>query len=240
MTRRTVPAQDAALGRLADDVQRFGRDLARLADLPSLVATHARLLTELTESVAQLRRRAGAGDGTEVDHRDPGPSVAREADADNEEQADVEPTAAAPAWLTVTDPAQAIAWLNELTLWVPSVWQPHLQTKTPGCWPWHPPVVAELLVVKQLWDEAVLDDAGPAPLAAWHDRWRPAASGRLFKLMAGCERSEGLHKVSLDTYIYDLSYLDEVGEWWATTHGMQRQRPAPGLVRADPHTGRPL
>ncbi|MBI4941423.1 hypothetical protein [Kineosporia sp. R_H_3] len=234
MTRRAVPSpENSAIARLADDVHRLTRDVARLADLPALVATHARLLSELNDTVHQLRRLTHQvpaprnPDGTRDTTTDADDAAPNGAEPD----ADVDEVVAAPAWLTVTDPQIAVGWLAELAVWVPQVWQPHLQTKTPNCWPWHPAVVAELLVVAHLWDEAVsTDEPGPAPLAAWHDRWRPGAAARVTRLMAGCERAHGRHKAHGHEYLYDVAYLDELAHWWATTHAADPAQPAPGLT----------
>lgn len=236
MTRRAVPSpENSAIARLADDVHRLTRDVARLADLPALVATHARLLSELNDTVHQLRRltqqipaprHPDSPRDTSTDNDDIAPNGTHPDAADTVDAVDT-----APAWLTVTDPQVAVGWLGELAVWVPRVWQQHLQTKTPDCWPWHPAVVAELLVVQQLWDEAVTsDEPGPGPLAAWHDRWRPGAAARIARLMAGCERAHGRHKAGGREYFYDVAYLDEVAHWWATTHATDPTQPAPGLT----------
>ncbi|HEY5178828.1 MAG TPA: hypothetical protein VIJ07_03480 [Dermatophilaceae bacterium] len=64
----------------------------------------------------------------------------------------------APNWLTVTDPAVAVAWLNTVQGRVHRVWARY--APIPGCWPWHPSVFAELLVTHLQWDLAVTDGAG--------------------------------------------------------------------------------
>ncbi len=112
---------------------------------------------------------------------------------------------------------------------MPAIWQPYLQSETPPCWPWHPDVVAELLVCKTLWDEALLDAPAAGALAAWHDRWRAGAARRLEQRMAGCDRSFGRHKIRGREYEFDVACLDELAEWWATTHGTDPTRPVPGL-----------
>ena len=78
-------------------------------------------------------------------------------------------------------------------------------------------------------------DAGLATtataLAAWHDRWRPSAVQRVGRLMGGCERAEGHHKIGGLEHTYDPSCLDELAAWWATTHGKDRTQPPPGISK---------
>ncbi|MBI4936602.1 MAG: hypothetical protein HY828_22215 [Actinobacteria bacterium] len=221
MTRRSVTTdQTHALARLATDVARLRREVDDLADLHTVMAAHGRALEELSAVV-------GRGDAGRMPVIPPARTTSRGQDeADGEEPA--------PAWLTVVDPAAAIRWLNELAVWVPQVWQPYLQTKTPACWPWHADVVAELLVVQHLWTLAAADGAAPDALAAWHDRWRPGAARRVERRMAGCDRSFGRHKDDQHKEnVYDVACLDEVAEWWATTRGSDPTRPAPGLTLDD-------
>ena len=241
MRRYTTAGIDDALAGLARALDELREDVRGLtktsATLQDDVASHTRALATLAQSVAASAAKPhGQGNGT----GDPGAGDLSTADglADNGTQAtsagpaaDAEEDAApGVAWLTVTDPAQAIEWLNDLWTWVPMVWQPHLLTPTPECWPWHPAVVAELLVVRHLWADAVAD-ADPAALAAWHDRWRPSAALRVGRLMAGCERAEGHHKISGSEHTYDTAYLDELAAWWAETHGTDPTRWAPGISR---------
>ena len=90
--------------------------------------------------------------------------------------------------------------------------------------------LAELLVVRHLWHHAI-QDADPSALAAWHDRWRPSAVQRVGRLMGGCERAEGHHKIGGLEHTYDPSCLDELAAWWATTHGKDRTQPPPGISK---------
>ena len=228
MRRYTTTGIDDALSGLArtlDELRADVRSLTKTSDiLTDDVPSHTRALTALAQAVATgaASPAPAAGDGSGGGQVD-----GHLADAEDHDE-DGDPPGV--AWLTVTDPAQAIAWLTDLATWVPAVWQPYLLTQTPGCWPWHPAAVAELLVVRHVWHDAVAD-ADPAALAAWHDRWRPAAAQRVERLMAGCERAEGHHKISGREHTYDTAYLDELAEWWATTHGTDPTRWAPGMSR---------
>ena len=228
MRRYTTAGVDDALAGLARALDELREDVRAVtqasAGLTDDVASHTRALAALAQAVA-----TGAGSAAPIS----GSGSAGEGDdgdlADSEDDGgDDDPPGV--AWLTVSDPARAIAWLTDLATWVPAVWQPYLLTKTPGCWPWHPAAVAELLVVRHLWRDAVAD-ADPAALAAWHDRWRPAAAQRVERLMAGCERADGHHKIAGLEHTYDTAYLDELAEWWATTHGTDPTRWAPGMSR---------
>ena len=231
MTRHPVAVDlTKSIARVATDVADLRDRVALLADLPAVVASHGRAIADLsglahqTATLAEsglVRPRVAGADGA-------GPGGNDDV-AQGEDGAPVDPP---PSWLSVTDPALAVAWLDELSVWVPAIWQPYLHTKTPGCWPWHPDIVAELLVVQFQWVAATVDGAGPDPLAIWHDRWRPGAAARVLKRMAGCERAFGNHKgdSSGREYRYDVACLDEVAEWWATTHGTDPDRPAPGLT----------
>ena len=217
MIRRVEPVDHSqALQRLGRDVELLRQDVARVSELSDAVTAHGRSIDQLAALVSQ---QAWLVEGGAIVARDAGTTPAA---------GDDEPPA--PAWLTIEDPALAITWLNELTVWIPRVWQPYLQTKTPDCWPWHPAVVAEVLVVFHQWQAACLDGTGPDALASWHDRWRPGAAKRTTTAMAGCERSYGRHKVIGVEYAYDLACLDELAEWWAATHGTDADRPAPGLT----------
>ena len=245
MTRRSVPLENtAALARIVSDVNRLTREVGRLTELHSVVAAHGRAIDDLADLTDRLTTAArgaspaAAGTGTRRSAEAGGAQVTLRADGLHHEAGEDDAGAEEPggaevlasAWLTVTDPALAIQWLADLSVWVPAVWQPHLLTKTPGCWPWHPAVVAELLVVHDLWDDALRDE-GPAALAAWHDRWRPTAARRVTSLMAGCERAEGHHKIAGKEHTYDLAYLDELAEWWATTHGTDPTQTPPGISK---------
>jgi hypothetical protein len=217
MRRHSPESVDEALSGFAKQLDSIRHEIKALAGLRADVAAHSRAL-------ALLARTATQHDDT--DEGVPPALSRRETSSAEAGPGDVP----APAWLTVADPAVAVAWLCELSVWVPAVWQQYLQTATPGCWPWHPAVVAELLVVRQQWAGATVHGVGPDPLAAWHDRWRPDAAVRVHRAMGGCERAYGAHKDREGKeYAYDLACLDEVAHWWATTHGSDPAWPVPGL-----------
>lgn len=198
MTRQPVPGdQSAALARLAGQVDAVQADLtahARLAEtLRADVAAHTRTLTDLAETLRTLTTPPATSTGSQQGGGRP-----------------------APAWASVTDPRVAIRWLADLVAWVDHVLV--LYTRPVACWPWHPLVVADLLVLRHQWATAAVDGAHPDLLAAWHDRWAPSAIGRVLTATRTCIRHE-LHVEASTGYTPDRSRLDEYAHWWATTHG---------------------
>jgi hypothetical protein len=207
--RRHEPLDiDAALTRLAAQVDRLDRHLIdRTADLDKLrddVDAHSRTLADLADLVRRLHAVDPGRDDTPVEE-------------------------AAPDWLTVTDIDLAIGWLQSLVVWTRSVWTQY--RPLPGCWPWHPPVVAELLVCHHVWVAASVQGMPAEALATWHDRWRPGVARRLDGQLAACERAHSRHVTAGgQAWAYDAAVVDELAAWWATTHGTS-SIPAPGLTR---------
>ena len=110
----------------------------------------------------------------------------------------------------------AIGWLTDLVVWVERVGA--VYARLMPCWPWHPVVVADLLVLRHQWALAAGDGVGPDLLAAWHDRWAPAALRRVEAGLRTCHRSS-CHVEASTFSTPDRSRLDEYAYWWATTHG---------------------
>jgi len=208
--RKHAPVDvDAAVTRLAGQVDRIQHDVLDIPRLRADIEAHSRTLADLAELIRRLRT-AGAPTG----------ASAIEADEENEP---------APEWLTVDDPELAVRWLADLDQWTRDVWMRYQQL--PPCWPWHPSVVAELLVCQHLWANAAMPGSGPDALAAWHDRWRPGAAHRTTRVMAACERAGGFHVAQTGArWAVDQTVLDELALWWATTHG---STPPPGLIGED-------
>ena len=210
MRRHLPPDGDGGLARLIGKVDRLERSVADLASLRADVEAHSRSLADLATAI-RVTRTPEAVETSEAPS--PAPPMTKDT---------------APDWLSVTDPRQAIAWLDGLDVWVRQVWTRY--GRIPPCWPWHPDVVAELLVCAHVWAGAVLPGNGPEPLAAWHDRWRPGAAHRVNKALTGCERADGEHVDGPGPrWVIDLTMLDEVALWWATTHG---STPPPGLTKS--------
>jgi hypothetical protein len=196
MTRQPVPGdQRAALARLAAQVDAVQADVtaqARLAEtLRADVAAHTRTLTDLADTLRTLTTPTTAPDA----HRGGTP---------------------APAWASVIDPALAIRWLTDLVAWADRILA--VYARLMPCWPWHPMVVADLLVLRHQWTTAASDGAGPDLLAAWHDRWAQSALRRVETATRTCHRS-GCHVEAGTFSTPDRARLDEYAYWWATTHG---------------------
>jgi hypothetical protein len=204
--RRHEPLDiDAAVIRLAGQVDRLQHDVTGLAGLRIDVDSHSRSLADIADLLRRMRTQ---------------PATA----ADTGDEADPP-----PEWLTITDPEHAVVLLGDLDQWTRDVWA-HYQPLI-ACWPWHPAVVAELLTCRLLWAEAVAPGATAGALGAWHDRWRPGAAQRISGAVRGCERAEGAHVTGPGTWwAVDLTVLDELAAWWATTHG---KGTPPGLTREE-------
>lgn len=196
---------DGRLARLAAQVDRLDQQLTGLASLRGDVEAHTAAITRLAETLSTRagNRTTNAADGGAA------ASGARE-------------------WMTVADPALAVAWLDELAVWVRKVWTRY--QRLTACWVWHPVVVAELLAAQASWSSATSSEASADGLSAWHDRWQPGAAHRIGKQLAGCERTDGLHLDGATRYQPDPAVLDEVAAWWATTHGTEPHQPPPGLT----------
>ena len=198
--------QDPSVAGLAAQVDRIRLEVAALATAGAVVRTdvesHTRTLTDLSDL---LRRVTTADSGT--------------ADDDEPETR--------PEWMTVTDPGAAVNWLTGLSIWVRDVYAQY--APIPGCWPWHPPAVAELLACHAPWAAAVAAEAAPDTIANWHDRWRPGTQHRLDDMLAGCQRARGLHVEGAARYDYDPAYLDEYAAHWAGSHDPAGNA-APGLT----------
>jgi hypothetical protein len=205
--RHTTGEDDGRLARLAAQVDRLDQQLTGLAGLRADVDAHTSAITRLAET---LGRSAKSRPGDQADA-----AAGGEASGVRE-------------WMTVTDPAAAVKWLDELAVWIRRVWTRYQRLAV--CWVWHPVVVAELLAVQASWTAATGEDASADGLSAWHDRWQPGAATRVGRQLAGCERSDGLHLDGATKYRPDPAVLDEVAAWWATTHGADPDQPSPGLT----------
>jgi hypothetical protein len=214
--RRHAPVDiDAAVIRLARQVDQLQHDVTELVGLRADVDAHSRALTDL----ADLLRRVTTD--TSLEGAVGATPTASEGEAES-----------TPEWLTITDPELAVTLLGALDQWTRDVWL-HYHPLT-VCWAWHPNVVAELLSCQQLWAEAIAPGAGAGGLGAWHDRWRPGTATRITRALTACERTDGAHVTGPSTrWSVDAAVLDELAVWWATTHGATS--PPPGLSREEPH-----
>jgi hypothetical protein len=216
MRRHVIDPEHGPLAALAAQVDRLAHDLdtarSALTAVSADAAHHGAALTRLADLITTTA--PGPGPGTP------------------------DPTAGGPAgpvvvdWMSVTDPAVAVPWLSTLSLWVDRVWAWY--EPIPGCWAWHPAVVAELGACLASWDAATGPGAGPDGPSAWHDRWRPGTADRTRAALKGCART-GLHAVGTGRYHAAAEHLDELAAWWATTASTPThtdQATPPGLTPA--------
>ncbi|OLT19158.1 hypothetical protein BJF78_36380, partial [Pseudonocardia sp. CNS-139] len=156
-----------ALGRAQERTERRVDDLNRkLASLADSVATLGR-----TNAASGSSGGAGGGPG-------------------GTGEGDEEPKAL-PSWLLVEDPDEAVGRLGELVGWLDAVFLRYEAADLPSCWLWHPGVVEELLVLRELWLEAYQGRAQSWRLVGeWHERHRPGVVARLRPLAKGCDLAD--------------------------------------------------
>jgi hypothetical protein len=213
--RRHEPTDiTTAVARLAGQVDQLDRDMTACASevtrLRGDVDAHSRSISDLADLVRRLHATT------------PSPQPAGTVVVDE--------SPLVPDWLTVTDPHLAVTWLENLAAWTTDVWSRY--RTPPGCWSWHPTVVAELLVCQYVWITATTPGMPAEVLATWHDRWLPGVARRIDHTLAACERAHGRHVTTGgQPWVYDPTVLDELAVWWATTHG--NTTPPPGLTRED-------
>jgi hypothetical protein len=225
--RHALNEEDGRLADLAAEIDELKGEVRSLSMLRDDVASQGRALAHLS----RLVRRTPAGSSQSTD----GDLQATSIDADDQEDEVV------PEWMLVQDAAQAVAWLNDLTVWVPKVWARYPGAAMPKCWPWHPAAVAELLTTRHVWAAATADGAGADALAAWHDRWRPGTVKRVGQVMSGCERAQGCHtNITMKHWRFDLDQLDDLAVWWATSsiNPNVDYESAPGLTHEPVHPDR--
>ncbi len=199
-----------ALRRVLSEVERLNSTVTALTGAVETiredVAAHSRTLTDLATTLRPTTGTSGEGEPQGP------PEPARPVD-----------------WITVTDPAVAVAVLADLVVWVATVWTRY--TPVTSCWAWHPPVIAELLSCRGVWVGAVEKATGPEALAAWHDRWRPATADRVTRALIACERA-GVHTDPTGRrWRVDPAVVDELAHTWAATPLADRPTVAlPGLT----------
>jgi hypothetical protein len=204
---------------VTDDLATLRADVERLAAQlgNAVIATDA-----ATSKVARLR--------ADLDRLDAGLQALAEQQA--------APTAPAEgmdatAWMVVVDGEAAAATLEALARWVAGVWS--RWGPIPACWPWHPPVVSELLACQKAWAASFAQDASPIAPADWHARWRPAAHGQVTRALKGCSDSAG-HRHNEQHWSVDHGHLAALALWWAACNSETPpppDGPIPGLTRKD-------
>jgi hypothetical protein len=199
------PDLAAAVRALAAEVEAIQRRIADVDDAAAEATQSAAAAHRALADLAELLGRAG--------------DVQADPDA-------AEPDT--PPWLLLDDPDVARAQLRDLVTWLGDVYLRYHAVELRACWAWHPGVVTELLALRDGWTVAHYGErASAAAVLDWHDRYRPATVGRVARELAGCtladhSRKGSRHRPAATARGTEL--LDELGTWWATTHGTE---PAP-------------
>jgi hypothetical protein len=94
------------------------------------------------------------------------------------------------SWLLAEDQGQAVADLEDLTVWLGRVYLRYPGAELPSCWAWHPGVVEELWWLRQAHREAYVPSTHSVAKAGdWHARSRPGVVARLAVIVQDCDLS---------------------------------------------------
>lgn len=124
------------------------------------------------------------------------------------------------SWFDVDDVETAQLWLAELAQWLDRVWVRYPRHGLTECWPYHPAVVEELLVVMDL-HKAVFRKGGTHKAHAdWQASYRPGAAARLREYAPSCTFTQHMPGEDFDpaapTSVGSLDALPAVAEHWVT------------------------
>lgn len=87
-----------------------------------------------------------------------------------------------PCYLTVEDPAEATAAVEDLAGWLTAVYLKFGDAELPPCWAWHPDAVYELTILRGSWAEAHFGkQRSVAAVREWLEK-RPGVVQRLERL----------------------------------------------------------
>lgn len=91
-----------------------------------------------------------------------------------------------PCYLTVEDPAEATAAVEDLAGWLDEVYLRFADADLPACWAWHPDAIYELTILRASWAEAHFGkQRSVAAVREWLEK-RPGVVQRLAPLQR-CE-----------------------------------------------------
>ncbi|MGC4891099.1 hypothetical protein [Micromonospora sp. DT227] len=141
------------------------------------------------------------------------------------------------SWLTVSDPDDARKLMRGFPDWLANVYCRWQEKPLPDCWAWHPAVVAELLALRDAWNDAVNPAAFSAARAMdWVDRYRPATARRIAKELTNCSLTA--HTADKPTayrppQVHGADMLDQLTDWWWQTGGRETAPgPDPAMLAA--------
>lgn len=139
------------------------------------------------------------------------------------------------SWLTISDPDDARKLMRGLGEWLANVYCRWQATPLPDCWAWHPAVVAELLALRDVWNEAASPGGWSASRAMdWVDRYRPGVARRIAKEIGSCSLAS--HTPDKPTAyrpprVHGADMLDQLTEWWWQTGGRETAPgPSPAML----------
>ena len=138
------------------------------------------------------------------------------------------------SWLTIEDTDAARTLLADLVDWLTRVYAhyPGAVDALGECWPYHPTAVEELLALRAGWHAAYTSpDATAARALDWHDRHLSGTLRRLRAALADCSlpaHQPGGRADQPRPTIPATGHLDQLAEWWATSHGTTGA-PSPSL-----------
>lgn len=215
----------AQMRAVITEVQRVQAKVSELATTASAAKTTAdaaqAATTRLAEELVALVRDAEL----------------RGQDDDADQDAEVKKVVPGLSWLTVADPGDAQTLMRGLADWLANVYCRWQSQPLPDCWAWHPAAVAELLALRDAWNEAT----NPANFSAgkamdWIDRYRPGVARRIAKELDGCSLKK--HTPEQPTayrppQVHGADMLDQLTEWWWRTGGRETAPgPTPEMVAA--------
>lgn len=123
------------------------------------------------------------------------------------------------SWILATDHEAARADLRDLAEWLPQVYLTYHQTRLPSCWAWHPAVVEELLMLRNLHKDAY-QGKNWAKVGDWHDKWLPGVRARIQQQVGTCylKQHEAGGPKSRSSEVAPLAqHLDAVVDAWMST-----------------------
>lgn len=164
----------------------------------------AHTVTELGQMVSRLHRGGEAKEGEDTDARPP-----------------------LVCWLTVNDPELVAEVAADLVRWLQQVFV-YYGYQLPTCWPWHPPLVEQLLALRHThWAAYSAKKVSEQARWDWHEKTLPGFAKLLGPLLSHTLDDHRPGKAVPLVPIPMVTALPRVAEWWACQDGDPRQLPEP-------------